>query len=68
MRKQVDQLNGCVVLTGQETRATNKSWERVCFKKFASADGIAGRKLYGFCTKMIYTQRWKRLKPHAQVF
>ena len=34
------------------------------FKKFASADGIAGRKPYGFCTRMIHCVGWKRLEAN----
>ena len=34
------------------------------FKKFASADGIAGRKPYGFCTRMINCKGWKRLEAN----
>ncbi|CAJ1423131.1 unnamed protein product, partial [Effrenium voratum] len=64
MRKQVEQLNGCIILTGQETPATNRKLREDLFKKFASADGIAGRKPYGFCTKMIYTRGWKRLEAN----
>lgn len=34
------------------------------FKKFASGDGIAGRKPYGFCTRMIHCVGWKRLEAN----
>lgn len=34
------------------------------FKKFASADGIAGRKPYGFKTHMIHCIGWKRLEAN----
>jgi hypothetical protein len=34
------------------------------FKKFASADGIAGKKPYGFCTRMIHCKGWKRLEAN----
>ena len=34
------------------------------FKKFASADGIAGRKPYGFRTRMIHCKGWKRLEAN----
>ena len=34
------------------------------FKKFASADGIAGRKPYGFKTRMIHCIGWKRLEAN----
>ena len=54
MRKQVEQLNGCCVLTGQETPATGRKLREDLLKKFASADGIAGRKPYGFLTRMIH--------------
>lgn len=34
------------------------------FKKFASGDGIAGQKPYGFCTRMIHCTGWKRLEAN----
>ena len=35
------------------------------FKKFASGDGIAGRKPYGFRTRMIHCIGWKRLEANS---
>lgn len=35
------------------------------FKKFASGDGIAGRKPYGFRTRMIHCVGWKRLEANS---
>ena len=42
MRKQVGQLNGCIILTGQETPGTGRKIREDLFKNFASGDGIAG--------------------------
>ena len=67
MRKQVEQLNGCCVLTGQETPATGRKLREDLFKKFASADGIAGRKPYGFLTRMIHCTGWKRLEANRML-
>eukprot|EP00435_Cladocopium_sp_Y103_P038419 s1353_g10.t1 len=64
MRKQVEQLNGCCILTGQETPGTNRKLREDLFKKFASGDGIAGRKPYGFRTRMIRCIGWKRLEAN----
>ena len=64
MRKQVEQLNGCCVLTGQETPGTGRRLREDLYKKFASADGIAGRKPYGFRTRMIHCVGWKRLEAN----
>ena len=99
MRKQVEQLNGRCILTGQESPSgTGRAWARVwvcnllvlvllfdvaivcltetvtlytqgklredLFKKFVSGDGIAGRKPYGFSTKMIHCVGWKRLEAN----
>ena len=64
MRKQVEQLNGCCILTGQETPATGRKLREDLYKKFASGDGIAGRKPYGFRTRMIHCVGWKRLEAN----
>ena len=64
MRKQVEQLNGCCILTGQETPATSRKLREDLYKKFASGDGIAGRKPYGFRTRMIHCVGWKRLEAN----
>ena len=64
MRKQVEQLNGCCILTGQESPGTNRRLREDLFKKFASADGISGRKPYGFKTRMIHCIGWKRLEAN----
>lgn len=64
IRKQIEQLNGCCILTGQETPGTNRKLKEDLFKKFASGDGIAGRKPYGFKTRMIHCTGWKRLEAN----
>ncbi|CAJ1439678.1 unnamed protein product, partial [Effrenium voratum] len=64
MRKQVEQLNGCCILTGQETPATGRKLREDLYKKFVSGDGIAGRKPYGFKTRMINCVGWKRLEAN----
>eukprot|EP00435_Cladocopium_sp_Y103_P030280 s3264_g7.t1 len=50
MRKQIEQLNGKL--------------REDLYKKFASGDGIAGRKPYGFMTRMIHCIGWKRLEAN----
>ncbi|CAJ1459066.1 unnamed protein product, partial [Effrenium voratum] len=64
MRKQVEQLNGCCILTGQKTPGTNRRLREDLFKKFMSGEGISGRKPYGFRTRMIRCVGWKRLEAN----
>ncbi|CAE7603156.1 unnamed protein product [Symbiodinium natans] len=64
MRKQVEQLNGRFVLTGQEAPGTNRRLREDLYKKFMSGEGITGRKPYGLRTRMIECKGWKRLEAN----
>ena len=65
MRKQIEQLHGCCILTGQEKPATKRKLREDLYKKFMSAEGIAGRKPFGFRTRMIRCIAWKRLEANS---
>ena len=68
MRKQVEQLNGCIILTGQAAPAANRKLREDLFKKFASPGGVAGLKPYGLLTCMIHCVGWEaRGQQHVPV-
>ena len=53
MRKQVELLQGAIVLTAQERpEGVRQAFREDLFKKFASADGIFGRMPYQILTKV----------------
>ena len=52
----------CFILTGQEAPETNKKLHIDLYKKTISADGIMGRKPYGYTTRMFTTVGWARLE------
>ena len=62
LRKQVETFARCIVITGQEAPESAKKLHLDLFKKTMSGDGIAGRKPYGFTTKMFHLIGWKRLE------
>ena len=62
LRKQVEQFAGCLILTAQEAPETSKKMREDLYKKTMSADGIAGRKPYGYVTRMIELIGWKRME------
>ncbi|CAE7501083.1 unnamed protein product, partial [Symbiodinium necroappetens] len=64
MRKQIEQLNGCFILTGQEAPGTSRRLREDLYKKFLSGEGISGRKPYGLRTRMIECIGWKRLEAN----
>ena len=65
LRKQVEAWTGCIVLTGQEAPESSRRLREDLFKKTMSADAIAGRKPYGYSTKMVDLVGWKRLECNA---
>ncbi len=67
MRKQVDNFAGCIILTGQEAPESNKRFKEDLWKKCMSGDGIAGRKPYGFYTRMLQLVGWKRLEANRLI-
>ena len=62
LRKQVEQWSHCWILTGQEAPQDSRRMREDLFKKTISADAIAGRKPYGYSTKMLELVGWKRLE------
>ena len=62
MRKQVENLEGCIIATAQEAPETNRKLREDLYKKTMSADGIAGRKPYGMVTRMLELIGWKRIE------
>ena len=60
MRKQLESFAHCFILTAQETPETNKAFQQDLFKKLVSADDLAGRRPYGFVTRMLRCFGWKR--------
>ena len=62
LRKQVEQWEGCIVLTGQEAPETNKKMREDLFKKTMSGDTLAGRKPYGIVTRIMKLVGWKRME------
>jgi hypothetical protein len=64
LRKQVEQLFGCIILTAQEAPETNRKLREDLYKKTLSADGIAGRKPYGIVTRMLELVGWKRMEAN----
>jgi hypothetical protein len=70
LRKQIEMLAGGILFTGQERPVGNRQDIREdLWKKFASADGIAGRMPYGIVTKMFRIVGFKRLEMnHLMTF
>ena len=62
LRKQVEQFASCFILTAQEAPETSKRMREDLYKKTMSADGIAGRRPYGYVTRMIELCGWKRME------
>lgn len=62
LRKQIEQFAGCFILTAQETPETTRRMREDLYKKTMSADGIAGRRPYGYVTRMIELTGWKRME------
>ena len=51
--KQIEQFAGCFILTAQEAPETSRRMSEDHYKKTMSADGMAGRRPYGYVTRMI---------------
>ena len=62
LRKQVESFAKCFILTGQEAPETSKKFHVDLYKKTISADGVMGRKPYGYSTRMFHTVGWTRLE------
>ena len=67
LRKQVETFARCIVITGQEAPESAKKLHLDLFKKTMSGDGIAGRKPYGYTTKMFQLIGWKRLEVNRML-
>ena len=67
LRKQVETFARCVVITGQEAPESAKKLHLDLFKKTMSGDGVAGRKPYGFTTRMFQLIGWKRLEVNRML-
>ena len=67
LRKQVESFARCIVVTGQEAPESHKRLHLDLFKKTMSGDGIAGRKPYGYTTRMFSVVGWKRLEVNRMM-
>ena len=67
LRKQVESYARCIVITGQEAPESHKKLHLDLFKKTVSGDGIAGRKPYGYTTRMFEIVGWKRLEVNKMM-
>ena len=67
LRKQVEAYARCIVITGQEAPDSHKKLHLDLFKKTMSGDGIAGRKPYGYTTRMFSIIGWKRLEVNRMM-
>ncbi|CAE7561822.1 unnamed protein product [Symbiodinium sp. CCMP2592] len=64
MRKQLEQFTHCWIITAQEAPETHRHFQQDLYKKFMSADDLAGRKPYGFVTKMLRVTGFKRFETN----
>ncbi|CAE7220712.1 unnamed protein product [Symbiodinium sp. CCMP2592] len=67
LRKQVETFARCFIMTGQEAPETSKKLHIDLYKKTISADGIMGRKPYGYTTRMFHTVGWTRLEVNRMM-
>ena len=67
LRKQIESFARCIVITGQEAPESHKKLHLDLFKKTMSGDGIAGRKPYGYTTRMFNVTGWKRLEVNRML-
>ena len=58
LRKQVEGFARCCVITGQEAPESSRKLHLDLYKKTMSADGIMGRKPYGYTTRMFSICGW----------
>ena len=64
MRKQLEQFAHCWIITAQEAPETHRHFQQDLFKKLMSADDLAGRRPYGFVTKMLRVVGFKRFETN----
>ena len=64
MRKQLEQFAHCWIITAQEAPETHRHFQQDLYKKFMSADDLAGRKPYGFVAKMMRVTGFKRFETN----
>ena len=67
LRKQVESFARCFIITGQEAPESAKKFHLDLYKKTMSADGIMGRKPYGYTTRMFHIVGWKRLEVNRML-
>ena len=67
LRKQVENFASCFIITGQEAPDSQRKFHLDLYKKTMSADGIAGRKPYGYTTRMFAVVGWKRLETNRMI-
>ena len=53
LRKQIEQFAGCFILTAQEAPETTRRVREDLYKKTMGADGMAGRRPYGYAWRSI---------------
>ena len=58
LRKQVESFARCFIITGQEAPESARKLHLDLYKKTMSADGIVGRKPYGYTTRMFTIVGW----------
>ena len=63
MRKQLEQFAHCWIITAQEAPETHKHFQQDLFKKLMSADDLAGRRPYGFVTRMLRVIGFNASRP-----
>ena len=64
LRKQLESFAASWILTAQEKPETHKSFREDLYKKMVSADDLAGRKPYGYVTRMLRVTGWKRIETN----
>ena len=64
LRKQLESFAHCFIVTAQETPETHRSFKEDLYKKMVSADDLAGRKPYGYITRMLRVTGWKRIETN----
>jgi hypothetical protein len=62
LRKQIEEFSSSFIIAGQEAPDSGRKMREDLFKKTMSGDGIAGRKPYGFKTRMLQCVGWKRME------
>ena len=64
LRKQLEQFANCWMITAQEAPETHRHFQQDLFKKLMSADDLAGRRPYGFVTRMLRVVGFKRFETN----